>query len=334
MKLIFTADDYGVFDEIDDAVIEAVKAGRINSVAILPNGPNLKRRIEKLKRAIPRGQGVDLGCHLTFCSGKPLAASKPLKNFVDGKYFRPFGKLKRASERNREEEIDYLQTEIRAQIRALQEAGVEDIKHFTCHHNTLMWFEDYFLAFLEVVASTDGGNIPIRSPFFLPDSLFETYRKIAVPIKNKFFFFRGNNTYDNYRRWQKNFGERVPHYLQSYGTQTIDGTYTNHYGPAGGARLENHEIDFQVAKRKHPVLTEISAKNRDGTYEVVFHLIRDDYTKRNKFRKKLKAHKRKRGVDSYPGISPGYVDGRMAEMRSLMSYDVYEIPFTSWTKPN
>lgn len=337
MKAILTADDYGVFDEIDDAIIEAVSQRKINSVAILPNGYNLHARVKRLANAIPRDFRVDLGCHLTFCSGKPLLRERATKNFVDGAYFKPFGKQKRAHRNKRDSELKYLEAEIRSQINsvnlALKNANMSGVKHLTCHHNTLFWFEDYLRVLLGVARDMNGKNIPVRSPFFLPEDLFSFYQKLAIPLKNRFFFFRGNQTAMRYRRWRRDFEETVPQHLEAFRTKTITGTFTHHYGPAGGARLENHEMDFQVAQRKHPALDDVFyGEHEAGAYEIIFHLIKDDYSKRNKFRKKLKNHKKRKVIYNYPGINPGYVDGRMAEMRSLMSYPLSEEKFTTWNQ--
>ncbi|NBC24145.1 MAG: ChbG/HpnK family deacetylase, partial [Bacteroidetes bacterium] len=321
MNVIFTADDYGAFDEIDNAIISAVQDHRINSVAILPNGNKLESRIFKLQNAIPDDLQVELGCHLTFCTGKPVSKAVPSQNFMDGKFFKSFKKTQRAHINEREAELEFLKTEITAQINRIEDLCGR-IDHITCHHNTLMWFEDYFDALLEKAKKKDGTPIPIRSPYFLPDNLFDTYTKLAIPFKNGFFFLRGNNTQESYKKWRQGYDELVPKKLKDTNVLNPTGTFTKHYGPAGGLRLKDGEIDFQVAQRKHPALTEFLTSGENGVFEVVFHLIQDDYSRRNKFRKKLKSHKKKKRwkQNRYPGINHGYVDGRMAEMRSLMSF--------------
>lgn len=332
MNVIFTADDYGVFDEIDNAIITAIQDQRINSVAIFPNGNDLESRITKLKNAIPDGFNVELGCHLTFCTGKPVSNAQPTPNFMDGPFFKSFKKTQRAHEDHQPAEVEFLKAEIEAQIKRIEKLCGR-VDHITCHHNTLMWFKDYTDALLEKAKRQDGSSIPIRSPFFLPENLFNTYSKLAIPFKNGFFFLRGNKTQRSYKKWRQEFDDLIQGMIQNHGSIHPTGTFTKHYGPAGGLRLKDGEIDFQVAQRKHPALTEFLNNGEDGVFEVVFHLIEDDYSKRDKFRKKLKSHKRKKKwkQNRYPGINHGYVDGRMAEMRSLMAFPRPGIVFDNWS---
>src|SRR5688500_6181825 len=78
--LIVTADDYGVFPAINDAILDCVKAGKINSVAVLPNydgNGHYASSVQNLQRLLNLSDGnVDIGCHLTITSGKPVTTDK------------------------------------------------------------------------------------------------------------------------------------------------------------------------------------------------------------------------------------------------------------------
>ena len=54
-KLIFTADDYGIVEAIDNGVCEAISEGWINSVEVFPNDPN------KVQRSVQKLGQLDLG---------------------------------------------------------------------------------------------------------------------------------------------------------------------------------------------------------------------------------------------------------------------------------
>jgi predicted glycoside hydrolase/deacetylase ChbG (UPF0249 family) len=82
-KIIFTADDYGCYTEIDNAVISAANKGLINSVAAFANGPNADYRLKRLAEET----NVDIGCHLTITSGDAVGANSSFTK-SDGR-FRP-----------------------------------------------------------------------------------------------------------------------------------------------------------------------------------------------------------------------------------------------------
>ena len=73
-KIIFTADDYGCADEIDNGILKAVDEGLIKSVAAFANGPDVTDRLRKIKVRQDRGE-VEVGCHLTVTSGKPIGST-------------------------------------------------------------------------------------------------------------------------------------------------------------------------------------------------------------------------------------------------------------------
>jgi predicted glycoside hydrolase/deacetylase ChbG (UPF0249 family) len=70
-KLIVTADDFGVVKIIDQGIIKALKAKRVNSVAAFSNygdkGGISRRKAECLLKDVGE-QNVQLGIHLTISS--------------------------------------------------------------------------------------------------------------------------------------------------------------------------------------------------------------------------------------------------------------------------
>ena len=318
MKVIFTADDFGAYDQIDNAVIQAAEAGKINSVAVLPNGFALESKIEKLEAAAKRGGvNLEMGCHLTTCSGSPL--TQVTKNFLNGTEFRTFNKVERASRQEKTQELDSLYRELHVQIETLQR--FTEVRHLTCHNNTLSWFEDYFEVYLKVAREF---NLPIRSPMFIPEDQFQRYQKIMGLLNYRLTGKRRTRLL--YKSWRENYHEKYPELIKKYGVWHPAILFSDHYGPPPLLELNEGDLAGEL-KRKQSALGEVFNKHvlEHDPVEVVFHLIEVNVEKRKKMKGLLK-----RGW--YSGINHKYVDGRMTEMRSLMAVELPDgIQFGSWS---
>jgi predicted glycoside hydrolase/deacetylase ChbG (UPF0249 family) len=317
MKVIFTADDFGVYDQIDNAVITAVEAGKINSVAVFANGFGLKKKIERLEAAAKRG-GVNLevGCHLTTCSGSPL--TKVTKNFVDGKVFKPYNRVRRSSREEKPKELESLYLELEAQIKALQ--SITEVSHLTCHNNTLSWFEDYFEVYLKV--AKDFG-LPIRSPLFVPEDQFDRYQK-AMGLLN-YRLAGKKRTRLLYRDWRESYRQKYPGIVKKYGVVHPTILFSGHYGPPPLIALNEGDLEGELVRKKAAMAEVFNILVQEHrTVEVVFHLIVHNMAKRKKFKGLLKK-------GWYSGVNHKYVDGRITEMRSLMALNrPDEVQFESW----
>ena len=79
-KLIITTDDYGVIPSINSAIIEAINKNKVNSVAAFSNydgSRKYKSAVANAKILLDKTNGnVDLGCHVTITSGKPITEDK------------------------------------------------------------------------------------------------------------------------------------------------------------------------------------------------------------------------------------------------------------------
>jgi predicted glycoside hydrolase/deacetylase ChbG (UPF0249 family) len=317
MKVIFTADDFGVYDQIDNAVITAAEAGKINSVAVFANGFGLKKKIERLESAAKRGGvNLEIGCHFTTCSGSPL--TQVTKNFVNGNSFRPYHKVRRASRAEKERELDSLYRELHAQVEALKH--ITEVSHLTCHNNTLSWFEDYFRVYLKVANEL---NLPIRSPLFVPQDQFDRYQ-MAMGLLN-YQLTGKKRTRLSYKSWRENYRNKYPSLIKSNNIAHPAILFSEHYGPPPLVSLNEGDLEGEL-KRKKSAIAELFNKHvqEHKEVEVVFHLIENNPSKRRKIQGLLK-----RGW--YSGVNHKYVDGRMTEMRSLMAINLPEgVEFEQW----
>ncbi|MGB6036915.1 MAG: ChbG/HpnK family deacetylase [Cryomorphaceae bacterium] len=317
MKVIFTADDFGVYDQIDNAVITAAEAGKINSVAVFPNGFGLGTKIKKLNAAAKRGGvNLEIGCHLTTCSGSPF--TQVTKNFVNGKTFRTYNKVQRAPKEEKPQELDSLYRELYTQVKSLQRYG--EVAHLTCHNNTLSWFEDYFKVYLAIAKEF---KLPIRSPLFVPEDQFDRYQ-MAMGLLN-YQLTGKKRTRLSYKSWRENYRDRYPRLIKTYRVNHPAILFSDHYGPPPLVSLNEGDLEGELLRKKK-ALSELFNKHVQNhrEVEVVFHLIEHDMAKRKKFKGLLK-----RGW--YSGVNHKYVDGRMVEMRSLMAMKrPDEVQFESW----
>jgi hypothetical protein len=100
-KLIVTADDIGVVDDIDMGAKVALRYGRINSIAVFVNRPNdtngdyLKGWYDFLRSYERVGDNRKLydtthvGLHFTITSGEPVSTGD-VGNLLNGKSFRKY----------------------------------------------------------------------------------------------------------------------------------------------------------------------------------------------------------------------------------------------------
>lgn len=85
IKLITTADDYGVLKEIDNGIIKAIKARSINTVSIIVNFKRCKASLKKLITCLVNEgltDKVGLGIHLNITMGVPISRLNQVRTLV------------------------------------------------------------------------------------------------------------------------------------------------------------------------------------------------------------------------------------------------------------
>lgn len=296
-KLIITADDYGVYRSIDEGIMEAVKQGKVNSVACLVNHSGSIASIKNLYNEY--GDRIDIGCHLTITSGKPITDNLGDEFLYKGN-FRPFGELDIDAIEAKPQE---LKRELTAQVQTLLDNGIP-IKHLSCHHNSLTTTRPLFEVYRQVA---EQFGIPMRSVNIIPtkkDSHFRLALKLML--------------YDNVParklREMRRFGKRIYSICQKeYNQLRMPGVLeTRHYGPLPFVEVWEAGSARRVARKHRDIskfIKELSGFDCN-VGEMVVHLI--NYTSYLS------------GVDdeiSYPGINERYFDSRNLEYQSLLGYD-------------
>lgn len=126
MKLIFNADDFGLTESVNLAIVDCFKAGVVKSTTIMMNQPGTAHAIELYQqRLIP-----EVGLHFTVTAGKPLSDPKDVPSLVDedGHFL-----SKQALFNKSDVCVNEVALELKAQYQAAIDAGLQ-INHIDSHH--------------------------------------------------------------------------------------------------------------------------------------------------------------------------------------------------------
>jgi predicted glycoside hydrolase/deacetylase ChbG (UPF0249 family) len=295
-KLIVTADDYGVFPSINIGVIEAVKAGKVNSVAVLTN---YKHSVINTRRLLDEtaGHNVDIGVHLTITSGSPVTGDKAL-SMCNGKCFRGYEEFRNKIE------LKALREELHEQIKVLTDAGIP-VKHLTCHHNSLTLFPEHFDIYLEVAAA---HKLPMRSVNILPKKKQNSYTFVLN------LMLLDDLSHSDRQKMNK-FARQI---LTHFGSSALKvkapaRLHSEHYGPLPFMDILPFRVNKHVEDKKKALdeLFNEFLSSADTTMELMLHLAKGD----------IPRPADESEID-YPGINRKYFDSRIVELKSITEYDL------------
>ncbi len=318
-NVIFTADDYGAVDSIDDGVIYAVKKGKLRSVACFTNYRRNDTNIS-LKKARELQQvdaTVELGVHLTISSGDPLLPPSQVSLICNpaagaGSKFRPYTEVlehyESLSVNNKKEYRKQLANEIKAQLNVF---NVPDdnkspirIAHITSHHNTLLFHPDFFDTLTAVVQEYsfygyDQNKKPaFRSLENLPnwkDYLYLYFKGgVKCPVINK---------------------SRLKNIASLKGIRMMDLLHSSHYGPLPSILISEKgqfkDYVNQKIFRANKMMRDLNLSGKQGM-EVLLHLragglktSHQDYLNE---------------INQYSGVDHRSFDARYAELVSFISF--------------
>lgn len=307
-KLIITADDYGVFPSIDKAVIEAVQKKKINSVAAFPNYDGIPGKfnsaMENAKILLDKTNGeVDLGCHLTITSGKPVIGEKANSMVNEEGNFRDFTEFRRDIDRRQ------LRNELNEQIMKFKDADIP-INHLSCHHNVLTLFPEIYGEYLKVCKK---HKLAIRSAISKPTKRYNLYLKIlSLQLSD-------GDLEKSDRQKMRAFFKKVGSFFNEVTEGKIPTTTyfeSRHYGPIPLRTVRPGKIS-SIVEKKHKTLRRVFSDFRRGdaqSMEIVCHIAKDNVYK-------MKSYKEVEQV-GYSGVEPKYFDSRVMEFFSIMKFDI------------
>ncbi len=180
-KYILTADDYGACDFIDNGIIKAIKAGKINSVACfaVPFGKedDLAQRITRLVE-LKKDFNFSIGLHFSLTAGRSNMAS----TFENGNSLTEYDKYEDRHYMMNAYNYHFwkvqeqeLEEELQSQIERLQACLGADIQidSISNHHGIVYMSTRLFRPYAAVAQK---NNIPLRSP--------RIWRKAGLPFRN------------------------------------------------------------------------------------------------------------------------------------------------------
>lgn len=160
-RLIINADDLGLTEGVNRAILHAHQDGVVTSATLMANGAALQEAAARV-RSLPATPKFSVGCHLSLVDGRPLSAPKSIPTLLSGnsEFRQSISELGIAARRGRLSAAE-IEIEATAQFHALQTAGIA-ISHFDAHKHAHM-----FTGILEPAlnAAAACGIKAVRNPF-------------------------------------------------------------------------------------------------------------------------------------------------------------------------
>jgi predicted glycoside hydrolase/deacetylase ChbG (UPF0249 family) len=178
-KLIVNADDFGLTTGVNRAIIETQASGVVSSTTLMANGAAFDDAVTRARSS----PNLSLGCHVVLVDGTPVSPPGALDTLLAIRSAHPekfYSSLSAFAARATLGgfDRDQLLTEITAQIRKLQSAGVQ-VTHLDTHKHAHI-FPEILAALLR--AARICGVRAIRNPFVpikaIPASQFKGQRHL------------------------------------------------------------------------------------------------------------------------------------------------------------
>jgi chitin disaccharide deacetylase len=128
------ADDFGLTEGVNRAIVEAHQRGIVTSATLMANGAAFDHAVRLAKE----NPSLHVGCHLVLMDGEPVLPTKEVASLVpDGKRLRAdFASFAWAALRGRIVDA-HIEREATAQLRKIQSAGLS-LSHFDSHKHAHM----------------------------------------------------------------------------------------------------------------------------------------------------------------------------------------------------
>jgi chitin disaccharide deacetylase len=131
-RLIVNADDVGADEARNAGIFEAIDAGIVTSISILPNGPATADAVRQIRSR--NCQNISLGMHFNLSEGMPLSPGLRLLAASDG-HFLGKKSAQRLLVQHGDSELEReIRSELGAQIAVFQNAGIP-IDHLDGHQH-------------------------------------------------------------------------------------------------------------------------------------------------------------------------------------------------------
>ena len=308
-KYILTADDYGALDYIDQAIIKAIKAGKINSVACFATRfdrdgeAELPERIQKLVDLKKEGYEFSIGLHFCITSG----FSNEVDTMLYGNSLTKYNEEKKRHEfktavnyRFKQVDETHIEKELRSQIKILQDLlGDEPIDSISNHHGLVYINTNLFKPYSKVAAEF---KIPVRAPI--------TWRKAGLKASN----------WDK-KMFNATIREGIKLKMLDQLRNALDSRSRIKIAQNLNLFHPTCLVDEFYGQPFKPNLVQLFESFNDATFsaEFMFHLADAEFRSQNGLNEDQTADMR-----SHNGIDSGYFRWREMEFNTLMNTDFPE----------
>jgi chitin disaccharide deacetylase len=172
-RLIVNADDLGADEARNAGIFEAIEAGVVTSVSILPNGPALKDAVSRIRSS--KRAGISFGIHLNLSEGPPVSPGLKILTSRNGCFLGKEPAQRLLLGPGGPELQDEIRSEFQAQMDVLRNAGIP-IDHLDGHQHVHI--------FPSVIRIAMEGMKANRIRWIrIPDELPTEAVKSALPAK-------------------------------------------------------------------------------------------------------------------------------------------------------
>lgn len=151
-KLIVNADDFGMSEEVNQAIVLAHRVGLVSSASAMVNG----LAIDDLRGLRERQPRLGVGLHLSITEGRPISTDLPTLTRDDGSFWGAFELLHRHDQVDRAE----LERELRAQLQRFVEFYGALPDHLDVHQYSLAFFPTGLSLYLQLARE---HSLPVRT---------------------------------------------------------------------------------------------------------------------------------------------------------------------------
>lgn len=130
-NIIITADDFGMCEYVDRAILDLLDYGTLTSTNVLTNMGSLER-VEELKKY----NNISVGIHWNITTGKPVLNPDDIPTLVDNNgFFYSIGEFKKRISQNKIS-IDDIEKELEAQYDTFVKAYGKTASYWNTHENS------------------------------------------------------------------------------------------------------------------------------------------------------------------------------------------------------
>jgi predicted glycoside hydrolase/deacetylase ChbG (UPF0249 family) len=160
--LIINADDLGMNDETDKAIIESYRAGILTSTSAFVTFIDPIQTLKHIHNEYPN---LPIGLHLNLSEGKPVLPASEIPSLVDkdGDFYSKDKIIFKLADMK----IEEVRKELNAQVKLFLSSGVP-LDHINCHHHITALFTPFHIVMREISLQY---KVPMRNP--VPYSIYQ-----------------------------------------------------------------------------------------------------------------------------------------------------------------